>query len=167
LPCSYLCRLHAGDRTVQDWGLIFAVRLAAGSAVRWGLSLLLAGGMAACSGSSTSGATAPMPPRSASPARVARIYLQAAKATNCSLTAALTLNHTWSWCRDPRLLDYKSVGSALFVPASMAGRDEQCVEFEMDTHGSSDGSMPVGGQPWGLCLVKTNVGWRLYDQGQG
>lgn len=108
-----------------------------------------------------------VPDHSASPEQVARVYLQAAKAKNCDLTSALTLHNTWSWCSDPRLLDYRSVGSAYAVPASEAGRDEQCVGFEMDTHGSSDGSMPVGWQPWSLCLVRTKAGWRLYDQGQG
>ena len=37
----------------------------------------------------------------ASPERVARIYLGAAVAGNCELTAALTLAHTWNWCEDP------------------------------------------------------------------
>lgn len=138
--------------------------LAAGAA-RWGLSLLLAGGVA--TGCSTGGAKVSVPPPTASPERIAGVYLQAAKAADCRLTAALTLPHTWHWCRNPRLLDYRSVGSALFVPAAEAGQDEECVGFQMDTHGSSDGSMPVGWQPWSLCLVWTSAGWRLYDQGQG
>jgi hypothetical protein len=64
-------------------------------------------------------------------------------------------------------LDYRSVGIAQIFPATTAGADEQCVPFEMNTHGSSDGSMPIGWQPWSLCLVHTNAGWRVYDQGQG
>jgi hypothetical protein len=147
-------------------------------AVRCGLAVLLAGGVGACASSDTDapaakassatiGAQLPVPARSTSPEQVASVYLRAAKAQDCRLTAALTLPHTWSWCRDPRLLDYRSVGSANFVPASEAGRDEKCVGFEMDTHGSSDGSMPIGWQPWRLCLVSTSAGWRLYDQGQG
>jgi hypothetical protein len=134
----------------------------AGGAVRVGLSLLLAGGLASACSSSPS---APVPPPSSSAEQVAQIYLQAAKAEDCDLTAALTLPHTWSWCDDPRLLDYQSVNSAHLLPASEAGRDQECVPFEMNTHGSSDGSMPVGWQPWELCLVKTSAGWRLYDQG--
>lgn len=106
-----------------------------------------------------------MPRRSASPEQVANVYLRAAKARNCTLTSALTLHHTWSWCDDPRLLGYRSVGPVYAVPAAEAGRPEQCVGFEMDTHGSSDGSMTVGWQPWGLCLVRTSAGWRVYDQG--
>jgi hypothetical protein len=126
----------------------------------------LAGVLVACSGASkASGASAP--PVAASPERVARVYLRAAFTGNCELTAELTVSHTWSWCDDPKLLDYRSVGSAHYVPASEAGRNEQCVDFEMYTHGSSDGTMPTGWQPWGLCFVRTRAGWRLYDQGQG
>jgi hypothetical protein len=95
------------------------------------------------------------------------VYLRAAFTGDCNLTARLTLPRTWSWCKDPILLGYRSVQSAQYVPASMAGRNEECVDFEMDTHGSSDGTMPTGWQPWGLCFVKTRVGWRLFDQGQG
>ena len=96
-----------------------------------------------------------------------RAYLHAAVTGNCTMTAWLTLSNTWSWCSDPKLLHYRSVGHVERVPASIAGANEECVDFEMDTHGSSDGSMPVGWQPWMLCLVKTHDGWRLYDQGQG
>ena len=97
-----------------------------------------------------------------------RAYLAAAKAEDCTLTRELTQpGSTWSWCTDPRLLDYRAIGQAVFVPAAAAGVDEQCVPFAMDTHGSSDGSMPIGWQPWELCLVKTGAGWRVHDQGQG
>jgi hypothetical protein len=65
------------------------------------------------------------------------------------------------------LLGYRSVGKAYFVPASEVGRNEECVPFHMYTHGSSDGTIPTGWQPWQLCLVRTRAGWRLYDQGQG
>jgi hypothetical protein len=58
------------------------------------------------------------------------------------------------------------VRSPWFSPASESGRNEECVPFEMYTHGSSDGTMPVGWQPWELCLVRTPSGWRLWDQGQ-
>jgi hypothetical protein len=53
------------------------------------------------------------------------------------------------------------------VAASEAGRGEECVSFEMYPHGSADGTKPTGWQPSGLCFVKTPVGWRLYNQGQG
>ena len=120
--------------------------------------------LVACS--SASGASG-SPPVAASPEQLARIYLRAARAGDCTLTAALTLPHTWSWCGNPELLGYRSVQGPEHVPASEAGRNEECVGFWMDTHGSSDGSMPVGWQPWSLCFVKTHVGWRVYDQGQG
>lgn len=108
-----------------------------------------------------------MPPASASPGRVARVYLRAALASDCDLTGHLTTPNTWNWCSDPRLLRYRSVGRTYHVSAYAAGRAEQCVDFEMYTHGSSDGTMPTGWAPWSLCFVRTHAGWRLYDQGQG
>ena len=126
----------------------------------------LAGVLVACSGASNA-ADVPIPPVAASPEQVARVYLHAARTSNCRLTAELTLPHTWNWCNDPKLLDYQAMRSPYYVPASNAGRNEECVQFEMYTHGSSDGTMPTGWQPWELCFVKTHAGWRLYDQGQG
>jgi len=133
-----------------------------------GLMLLsLASVLAACSGTSRASGVS-VPPAAASPERVARVYLRAALAGDCTLTAELTAPQgTWSWCHDPKLLGYRSVRSPEPVPASEAGRSEECVPFEMYTHGSSDGSMPVGWQPWSLCFVSTSTGWRLFDQGQG
>ena len=132
-----------------------------------GLMLSLASVLAACSGTPhASGGS--VPPAAASPERVARVYLRAALAGDCTLTAELTAPQgTWNWCHDPKLLGYRSVRSPEPVPASEAGRSEECVPFEMYTHGSSDGSMPVGWQPWSLCFVSTNTGWRVFDQGQG
>jgi hypothetical protein len=126
----------------------------------------LAGVLAACSSAPSPSGTS-VPPSAASSAQVARAYLRAALTGNCTVTAALTLSHTWSWCDDPRLLDYRSVQSPSGVPVSEAGRNEQCVPFQMYTHGSSDGTMPAGWQPWQLCFVRAQAGWRLYDQGQG
>jgi hypothetical protein len=127
----------------------------------------LAGILVACSSTSAApGVTAP--PAAASPGRVARVYLRAALTGNCALTAELTVPQTtWNWCDDPKLLKYRAVRSPDHVPASEAGRSEECVEFEMYTHGSSDGTMPAGWQPWSLCLVRTQAGWRVSDQGQG
>jgi hypothetical protein len=122
--------------------------------------------LAACS-AGTKASGDPAPPATASPEQVARVYLTAADTGNCALTAELTMANTRSWCDDPKLLHYRSVGSAQAVPASEAGRNEECVPFEMYTNGSSDGSMPTGWQPWSLCFVMTRAGWRLYDQGQG
>jgi hypothetical protein len=124
------------------------------------------GVLAACSAAAkASGVSAPPP--GASPERVARVYLRAAYSGDCNLTAELTMSQTWSWCNDPKLLHYRSVKSAYAVPAYEAGRNEECVAFVMYTHGSSDGTMPTGWQPWSLCFVRTHAGWRLYDQGQG
>jgi hypothetical protein len=107
----------------------------------------LAGVLVACSSTSKASGVS-TPPAAASPERVARVYLRAALTGNCKLTAELTLPQTWNWCDDPKLLDYRSVRSPNHVPASEAGRNEECVEFEMYTHGSSDGTMPTGWQPW-------------------
>src|ERR1700722_6391181 len=126
----------------------------------------IVGLLAACS-AATKASGDPAPPATASPGQVARAYLSAADTGNCALTAELPTANTWSWCDDPKLLHYRSVGSAQAVPASEAGRNEECVPFELYTNGSSDGSMPTGWQPWSLCFVRTRVGWRLYDQGQG
>ena len=116
----------------------------------------------------SSTARRPLPPASASPVTVASAYLAAAKDVECSFTQALTQpKSTWNWCDDPRLLDYRSVGAARFVPASAAGVNEQCVPVEMDTLGSSDGSMPTGWQRWSLYMIDTNAGRRVHDQGQG
>lgn len=126
----------------------------------------IVGVLAACS-AATKASSDPAPSATASPGQVARAYLSAADTGNCALTAELTTANTWSWCDDPKLLHYRSVGGAQAVPASEAGRNEECVPFEMYTNGSSDGSMPTGWQPWSLCFVRTRAGWRLYDQGQG
>ena len=75
--------------------------------------------LVACSATSTAPGV-PGPPPGASPERVARIYLGAAAAGNCKLTAALTLAHTWNWCEDPRLLNYQAVRKPGHVPASEA-----------------------------------------------
>src|SRR5690348_16741950 len=103
----------------------------------------LAGVLVACSGTSKA-ADVSIPPVAASPERVARVYLHAALTSDCKLTAELTLPHAWTWCHDPKLLDYRGVRPPYYVPASNAGRNEECVQFEMYTHGSSDGTMPTG-----------------------
>src|SRR5215475_14043183 len=107
----------------------------------------LANVLVACSGASKT-ADVSIPPASTSPERVAQVYLHAALTSNCRLTAELTLSHTWNWCDDPKLLDYRGVRSPYHVPAWNAGRNEECVQFDMYTHGSSDGTMHTGWQPW-------------------
>ena len=66
--------------------------------------------------------------------------------------------------------NYDIVPVASILRAAFTGdcglTNEECVPFQMYTHGSSDG-MPTGWQPWGLCFVRTRAGWRLYDQRQG
>jgi hypothetical protein len=152
---------ETGNRPAPE-SVLSVMTVRAGGAVCVGLSLLLAGGLAsACSRSPS----APLPSPSSSPQQVAQIYLAAAKAHDCDLTASLTLAHTWNWCDDPRLLEYRSVGVGSLEPAKYAGRDERCVPFEMNTDGSSDGTLEAGWGPWELCFVKTSAGWRVYDQG--
>jgi hypothetical protein len=127
----------------------------------------LPGVLLACSGTS-SAAGGSTPPSAAPPGQVARAYLRAALTGNCKLTAELTLpKSTWNWCKDPKLLGFRSVQSPYSVTAPQTGRSGECVAFEIYTHGSSDGSMPVGWQPWSLCFAQTGAGWRVYGQGQG
>ena len=47
--------------------------------------------------------------KASSPEEVARAYLAAAKSGDCDLTRTLTLGHTWAWCSDPQLIDYRNV----------------------------------------------------------
>ena len=70
------------------------------------------------------------------------------------LTAALTTSNTWSWCSDPKLLDFRPVGEAYLVPAAIAGRNEQCVDFEMYqmTH---DGFVGKPRRPLG-CVIQVS-----------
>jgi hypothetical protein len=115
------------------------------------------------------GATTPsdLPPASASAEQVAEMYLSAAKSGNCALTRELTLGHTWAWCDDPKLVNYRNVAAPIFVSAAEAGQDVEDIAFDMDTNGSSDGTIPKGWAPWGLELTHTATGWRLWDQGTG
>ncbi|BDZ50236.1 hypothetical protein GCM10025867_24770 [Frondihabitans sucicola] len=99
---------------------------------------------------------------------MAATYLAAAKNQDCGLTRALAAKDgTWSWCSDPRLLSYTDVGRPFAVGKHSSPVPQECVRFTMTTTGSSDGSMPVGEEPWSLCFVHAAEGWRLYDQGQG
>jgi hypothetical protein len=106
-------------------------------------------------------------PKSATVTEATTWYLQKAKEQDCAATRAVTLPHTWAWCSNPRLRDFKALGGPVSVPASIAGRDEQCVNFQMFTTGDSEGTIPAGWRPWSLCFVKTQNGLRLYDQGTG
>lgn len=102
---------------------------------------------------------------SASVSEVAAAYMRAAQNRNCSLTAEMTLDHTWSWCNDPKLHTWHRSGRIINMPAAQTGKAEACVPFEIATTGSRDGSIPSGNTPWDLCFVHTGSGWRLYDQG--
>ena len=91
----------------------------------------LAGVLMACS-STPKPSSVSHHPAAASPDPVARFYLRVALTANCKLTAELTLPETtWNWCNGPKLLDYRSVRSPVHVPAAEAGRNEECVQFEM------------------------------------
>ena len=152
--------VHAANSN-RATGRTVSVRVAR----RVAFAMTLAGLLAACGTGNHS--TRPLPPESTSPEALVGTYLAAAKIGDCSFTRALTLKSTGNWCHDPQLLAYRSIEAAQFTPASEVGVNEECVPFEIDTHGSSDGSMPTGWQPWSLCLVQTKAGWRVRDQGQG
>src|SRR2546421_1201047 len=88
--------------------------------------LFLADVLVACSGTSKA-ADVSIPSVAASPARVARVSLHAALASNCKLTAALPLPHTCNWCDDPKMPDYRGARPPYSVSALTAGRNEECV----------------------------------------
>jgi hypothetical protein len=122
--------------------------------------------LSACSSTTISSGGVRLPAMT-SPEEAAHVYLRAALAGNCELTKELTLPGTYNWCSDPRLLNYRGVWKhPWFSPAQGSSPREECVPFEMYTHGFPDGTLPSGWQPWELCLVRTHNGWRLYDQGQ-
>ena len=104
--------------------------------------------------------------KASSPAVVARAYLAAVKSGDCDLTSTPTLSHTWAWCSDPKLIDYRDmkVFSGLQTPGPGAP-PVQAVTFEINTSGSSDGSIAAGWMPWTFLLTHGPDGWRLYDQG--
>jgi hypothetical protein len=110
----------------------------------------------------------PAPPAASAPvAVVAADYLKAAKAQNCALTRELTLSGTLTWCNDPRMLGYSAVEAPHLVRATTYNPRQWCVDFTMTITESSDETMSAGTEPWSYCFVRTKVGWRLWDQGQG
>jgi hypothetical protein len=107
------------------------------------------------------------PPASASVSTVAAVYLKAAKAQNCGLTRELTIAPEFAWCDDPQMLRYSSVGKPYLNQYDPGDAVNYCVDFILTNTASSDGTMTAGSQPWSLCFVHRNVGWRLLDQGFG
>jgi hypothetical protein len=107
----------------------------------------------------------PLPPAGATVADVAAVYLDAAVRQDCAFTEALTVGRTLAWCTSPTMTAYRNIEAPVLLPKEQAGRDEQCISFEMTTTESSDGSLTAGTRPWSLCFVSTPDGWRLYDQG--
>lgn len=106
-----------------------------------------------------------LPPAGATVADVAAAYLDAAVRQDCAFTEALTIGRTLAWCTSPTMTAYHKVEEPVLLPKKQAGRDEQCVSFEMTATESIDGSLSAGTRPWSLCFVSTPEGWRLYDQG--
>lgn len=107
----------------------------------------------------------PLPPARSAVATVAAAYLDAAVRQDCAFTDALTMARTFSWCTSPTMTAYRNLEGPVSFTKEQAGRDEQCISFEMTTIESSDGSIAAGEGPWSLCFVSTDDGWRLYDQG--
>ncbi|XGX78983.1 hypothetical protein LQK93_01781 [Terrabacter sp. BE26] len=98
-------------------------------------------------------------------ADVAKAYLDAAVRQYCAFTEALTVGRTLAWCTSPTMTAYRNIEQPVLLSKEQAGRDEQCVSFEMTSTESSDGSLTAGTRPWSLCFVDTPNGWRLNDQG--
>ncbi len=94
-----------------------------------------------------------LPPADATVATVAASYLDAAVRQDCPFTDALTLARTFSWCTSPTMTAYRNLEGPVSFTKEQAGRDEQCVSFEMTTTESSDGSIAAGDGPWSLCFV--------------
>lgn len=107
----------------------------------------------------------PLPPAGASAADVAAAYLNAAVRQDCAFTEALTIGRTLAWCTSPTMTAYRNIEEPVLRPKEEAGRNEQCISFEMTNTESSDGSLTAGRRPWSLCFISTGDGWRLYDQG--
>lgn len=115
-----------------------------------------------------SGCASPdLPSTTASVARVARTYLQAAKSHHCDVTKALTSDSTWYWCDNPQLIHYRFVGKNYSVDAQRGTPKEMCVPAEISSRGSGKSANMNGTYQWSLCFTKTEAGWRLYDQGEG
>lgn len=107
-----------------------------------------------------------LPTQYSSPKEVAQAYLAAAKNGDCDLTRKLTLSHTFAWCSDPKLNDYRDVHVFGGLQTPGPGSPEvQAVTFEINTPGSSDGTMAAGWMPWTFLMAKGSDGWRVYDQG--
>ena len=110
----------------------------------------------------------PLPAAGTDVSTVAAAYLDAAVHQDCAFTSALTVHrqgHTFAWCTSPTMTAYRSVGTPVLLPKEQAGRDLQCVPFEMTTTDSADGSLRAGSGPWSLCFTETAEGWRVFDQG--
>lgn len=108
----------------------------------------------------------PLPAADASVSTVAIAYLNAAVRQDCAFTGALTMGRTFAWCTSPTMTAYRDVKDPVLLPKEQAGRDQQCIPFEMTNTESSDGSLTAGDRrPWNLCFVSTVDGWRVYDQG--
>jgi hypothetical protein len=120
-----------------------------------------------------------LPPKTASPEQVLRVYLRAAKAHDCTLTVALSVGsdeRAAAFCgggsflglsNHPNLVSYKSIGAIDTIPASDTGRfAEQCIPVdirETGMNGADPGEIPG----WEFCFRRTSAGWRIADEGQG
>ena len=123
--------------------------------------------LAGCSSSTSY--TGPTPTPTTTPDAFTRIYLSAAKDGDCRFLRRYTDTSVSvsTFCADPKVRQFRNIRAPIFVSASVAGVDEQDVDFEMNTGGSSDGTIPSGWYDWGVSLRKTKTGWRVHDDGTG
>lgn len=111
-----------------------------------------------------------IPPASASPEQVLDVYLRAAKAHDCILTAALMAPGTQiePWCGGhnpantmlgdaPEILDYSRDGGSV---------GDNCYPVDITQTGVT-GAEPGDLPGWEFCFVHTPEGWRLNDEGYG
>lgn len=124
--------------------------------------------------------SAAIPPASASPEQVVRVYLRAAKAHDCAVTEALTVSsgdaRSMAWCghrvqsifsNHPDLLAYRNIRDTSRVPADETGGTvEDCIPVDI-TETNMSGAEPGEMDGWQFCFIRTPSGWRVADEGYG
>jgi hypothetical protein len=118
-----------------------------------------------------SGPSAPLPPSSASPATVARAFLDAAVRRDCHGMRALSTPDDTDWCPASLWTQWTAEGDptmhswTALRQVSDPSDPEQCLEYDMRESGLV--GMEPGRNTWGLCLRHHAGGWRVSSEGVG
>jgi hypothetical protein len=94
--------------------------------------------------------------------QAAEAYLDAAVRHDCWYTHTHTENSTFSWCSDPEMIKFSSVG-----PADKDPYTTSCawnVGFAMTDTRASDETIPAGNTLWYFYFTKDNGAWKVCDQ---